>query len=267
MPVEGLETIAPARPAAPYVGGKKLLSRRIAATIAEIPHAIYAEPFVGLGGVFLRRSLKPRSEVINDASGDVANLFRILQRHYPQFLDTLKFGITSRREFERLKASDPSTLTDLERAGRFLYLQTTAFGGKATGRNFGVDVGGRGGFDVTRLGPLLERIWERLADVTIEQLDFETFLGRYDRPETLFYCDPPYWGSEGYYGPELFRREDFERLAAALRRLRGRFLLSINDRPEVRALFDWARLEPIDLTYGLASGATAARELLIADTR
>ena len=68
--------------------------------------------------------------MINDRNGEVANLFRILQRHYPQFLDTLRWQLTGRREFNRLKASDPAALTDLERAGRFLYLQRTAFGGK-----------------------------------------------------------------------------------------------------------------------------------------
>jgi D12 class N6 adenine-specific DNA methyltransferase len=88
------------------------------ARIAAVPHRTYAEPFVGMGGIFFRRRGRPKAEVINDRNGEVANLFRILQRHYPQFIDTLRYQITSRREFERLKASDPATLTDLERAGR-----------------------------------------------------------------------------------------------------------------------------------------------------
>ena len=123
-PVEATST-----PAA-YIGGKRNLSKRICALIEGIPHTTYAEAFVGMGGVFLKRRLAPKAEVINDFSGDVANLFRILQRHYPQFMDTLRFQVSGRREFERLKASDPSTLTDLERAARFLYLQRLAFGGK-----------------------------------------------------------------------------------------------------------------------------------------
>jgi DNA adenine methylase len=93
--------------------------------------------------------------VINDRSDEVANLFRILQRRYPQLVDTLRFQITSRREFDRLKASDPTTLTDLERAGRFLYLQRLAFGGKVAGRNFGVSVDSSSGFNLTTLEPLL----------------------------------------------------------------------------------------------------------------
>lgn len=127
-------------PVAPWLGGKRNLAKRLVKIISSVKHETYAEAFVGMGGVFLRRPYAPKCEVINDYSGDVANLFRILQRHYPQFLECLKFQITSRREFERLKRTDPSTLTDLERAARFLYLQKTAFGGKVTGQNFGVSL-------------------------------------------------------------------------------------------------------------------------------
>ncbi|MEO5337936.1 MAG: hypothetical protein H7841_13755, partial [Magnetospirillum sp. WYHS-4] len=67
-----------------------------------------------MGGIFFRRAVRPRAEVINDVSRDVVTLFRILQRHYPQFLDTLRFQITSRAEFARLVKTDPDTLTQLE---------------------------------------------------------------------------------------------------------------------------------------------------------
>jgi DNA adenine methylase len=69
----------------------------------------------------------------------VATFFRILQRHYVPFMDMLRWQVTSRAGFERLRRQDPSTLTDLERAARFLYLQKLSFGGKVSGRVFGVD--------------------------------------------------------------------------------------------------------------------------------
>ncbi|RCW77683.1 D12 class N6 adenine-specific DNA methyltransferase [Paracoccus lutimaris] len=122
--------ITPTAPVAPWLGGKRNLARRICAIIDATPCVTYAEPFVGMGGIFLRRTSRPRAEVINDRGRDIANLFRILQRHYPQFLDTLRFQLTTRAEFERLVQVAPDTLTDLERAARFLYLQRTAFGGK-----------------------------------------------------------------------------------------------------------------------------------------
>ena len=177
----------------------------------------------------------------------------------------LRWQITGRTEFERLVATDPGTLTDLERAARFFFLQRTAFGGKVSGRNFGVSPAAPARFDITRLGPMLEDVHQRLAGVVIECLPYHDFIKRYDRPATLFYLDPPYWGSESEYGKELFERADFERLAALLKALKGQFILSLNDRPEVRALFDGFSIETVETTYSIPGGRRAkrARELII----
>lgn len=239
----------PVSPPAAYLGGKKQLAARIASMLEQIPHSLYAEPFVGMGGVFLRRSLIPKTEVINDRSGDVITLFRILQRHYPQFMEVMKFQLTSRREFERLAATDPSTLTDLERAARFLYLQRLAFGGKITGRSFGVDTMGPARFNIGRLGILLEEVHERLSGVVIENLDWRDFIDRYDRPGALFYLDPPYFGNEGDYGRQAFTRDRFTEMADHLGKIKGRFLISLNDRPEVREIFSAFRIARVELTY------------------
>lgn len=198
------------------------------------------------------------------ASRDVATFFRVLQRHYLAFVEMMRFQLTTRAEFERLIRTDPATLTDLERAARFFYLQRTAFGGKVAGRTFGVSTERAARFDITRLAPMIEDVHERLAGVTIECLDFREFLARYDRAGTLFYLDPPYWGSEGDYGKALFRREDFADLAASLRGLKGRFILSLNDRPEVREIFSDFKRRRVATTYGISRGhATPAAELLI----
>ena len=93
-----MSEIQPIRPIAPYLGGKKNLAKRICAIIDRDTHETYAEPFVGMGGIFLRRTRRPRGEVINDRGRDISNLFRILQRHYPQFLDTLRFQLTTRAD-------------------------------------------------------------------------------------------------------------------------------------------------------------------------
>lgn len=247
-----LQPVAPVSPAAPYIGGKRLLSKTIIKKIAGIEHDGYAEPFVGMGGIFLRRTMQPRMEAINDISGDVANLFRILQRHYPQFMEVLRFQITSRREYERLQRTDPTTLTDLERAARFLYLQRLAFGGKVSGRNFGINRSGGARFNLLKLAPLLEDIHERLAGVVIECLPWRTFIERYDRPGMLFYLDPPYWGSEGDYGKDAFSRDEFAAMAAALKTLRGRFILSLNAVPGVFETFKDFEIEEVDCTYTVA---------------
>lgn len=255
-----LETVTPVLPVAPWLGGKRNLSKRICAILDTIPCETYAEGFIGMGGIFLRRSSRPRAEVINDAGRDVANLFRILQRHYPQFLDVLKFQLTTRVEFNRLVDTNPDTLTDLERAARFLYLQRTAFGGKVSGRNFGVSVGRPGRFNLTTLEPMLEDLHSRLSGVVIECLDFEAFIRRYDSPGTLFYLDPPYWGTEGVYGKHLFTRQDFQRLSDVLTGIKGRFLMSINDVPEIREIFGWAAMDAVTTSYTVGKQAESRGE-------
>lgn len=132
-----LSPVRPVSPAAGYQGGKRNLARRICALIDRTPHDGYAEPFVGMGGIFLRRSTRAKVEAINDISADVANFFRVLQEHYPYFLDMLRWRVASRAEFERLKALPPERLTDLQRAARFLYLQRLASAGKCRGAILG----------------------------------------------------------------------------------------------------------------------------------
>jgi DNA adenine methylase len=260
--------VRPVSPPASYIGGKKQLAQRLASIIEQIPHTLYAEPFVGMGGVFFRRRLAPKAEVINDISGDVATLFRILQRHYPQFMETMKFQISSRKEFERLIACDPDTLTDLERAGRFLYLQKLAFGGKVKGRTFGVDTTGPARFNINRLGPILEEVHERLAGVVIERLPWDAFIDRYDTSATLFYLDPLYYGCETDYGKDVFSRADFIRIATRLQTIKGRFVLSLNDRPEVREIFNDFRICDVPLTYTIAGGeGKPVSEVIILDRK
>ena len=254
----------PVRPAFPYIGGKRFLARTIIDAIAEIPHELYAEPFVGAGGVFLRRPEPARVEIINDRSRDVATVFRVLQRHEQAFLDTLKWQLSTRADFERLVRTDADTLTDLERAARFLYLQRLGMAAKVDGRNFGVTRTGGARFNLNRLVPILEEVHERLASVVIECLNYDEFLLRYDRPGALFYLDPPYYGCERYYGRDLFARSDFSRLAEVLRRLRGRFLLSINDVPEIRDIFaGFAQREVTSLYTAGQARHTQVTELLI----
>jgi DNA adenine methylase len=255
MDHDTFRTVQAVHPPAPYIGGKRQLAATIVALIEEIPHTTHAEPFIGMGGVFLRRSRVPRAEVINDISGDVTTFFRILQRHYQPFMDLMRFQLASRREFERLAATEPATLTDLERAARFLYLQRLAFGGKVAGRTFGVSIESPARFDVTKLGPLLADVAARLSGVIIENLPFADLIKRYDAPETLFYLDPPYWGSENDYGTGAFTRADFRRLAEILAGIAGKFVLSINDTPEVRSIFAGFDMAEVDLTYSISRGA------------
>jgi DNA adenine methylase len=248
------------------VGGKRSLSSQLVERISTIAHERYIEPFVGMGGIFFRRRHKPKMEVINDINRDVVNLFRLLQRHYQQLLDVLKWQLCSRAEFERLLQVEPETLTDLERAARFLYLQRGGFGGKVVGQTFGISYSAGARFDLTKLVPMLEDVHERLAGVIIERLPYATCIQRYDsRPGSLFYLDPPYWGCTDMYGKDVFAPADFQQLRDVLAGIQGRFILSLNDVPEVREIFAGFTIEAVQLNYRLSGKSTPAKEVIISN--
>jgi DNA adenine methylase len=216
-----------------------------------------------MGGVFLRRTARPKKEVINDINTDVVLVFRWLQRHYQQVLDVLKWQICSRADFERLVSTDPETLTELERVARFIYLQRTSFGGKVIGQNYGVSLPNRARFDLTKLVPMLEDVHERLCGVDIERLPYADFIAKYDTPGTLFYLDPPYYGGENDYGRGVFNRSDYAALRSLLNGIKGRFIMSINDVPAIRETFDGLEMEEVGLNYRISGGVTPARELIM----
>lgn len=247
-----------ARPLAPYIGGKRNLARRLCGLIDATPHRTYVEPFVGMGGVFLRRSTPAPVEVINDISRDVANLFRVVRRHYEPLVAELELLVASRDEFERLRRIDPDTLTDIERAARFLYLQRLAFGGKVMGRHFGVDCRTPARFNYAKLRAEIRALGERMAPVTVERLPYAELIRRYDSPETLFYLDPPYWGCESDYGTDVFGRADFAQLADQLAGIAGRFILSINATAGAREVFGRFDVEDVATTYTLSTAASGA---------
>ena len=264
-----LEPVDPAEPIAPWVGGKRLLAKRIAARIAAVPHRCYAEPFVGMGGVFLRRTAKPASEVINDINGDIVNLYRIVREHPDELARQFDWALASRGEFQRLVETPSASLTDVQRAARFAYLQMLCFGGKParTRGDYGTTAPHYGPrMRAERAKRLFAAAHRRLQRVHLECMDWAEFVERYDRPSTLFYVDPPYWGHERDYGRGIFDRDDFTRMREVLGALEGRFILSLNDRPEVREVFGAFDIEPVTTSYSAnARAARKAAELLISN--
>jgi DNA adenine methylase len=250
----------------PWLGGKRRLANLIAGHLERLPHACYVEPFAGAGHVFFRKS-PAAGDVLADRNAELMVLYRVLQRHVEEFLRCFRWALVSRAEFERQKTARPDTLTDVQRAVRFYYLQKLAFGGRAVEQSFGVDTLHRPRINLLRLEETLSAVHLRLAGVGLECLDWRACLARHDGPDTLFYLDPPYWGSEGDYGAGLFAREDFAALREALAALRGRFVLSLNDRPEVRALFGDFHLLPVQTLYTIHAriNTSQAAELLISN--
>jgi DNA adenine methylase len=205
-----------------------------------------------------------RTEVLNDLNEDVVNYLRVCQLHHPELRRCLRFSVSSRRLFELYRRQSPATLTDIQRAMRFFYLQSTSFAGRVIGTAYGINrnprtlLGGRG------LSRLLHRTARRLERVQLECRPYEKVLRRFDREDTFFYCDPPYIGRRTY--PNKFGTADYERLAQRLSCLRARFMLSINDHPLARATFSQFACREITARYS-ASPKTRNRviELIFAN--
>ncbi|MEL6312119.1 MAG: DNA adenine methylase, partial [Pseudomonadota bacterium] len=98
----------------------------------------------------------------------------------------------------------------------------------------------------------------------LENLPWTELVRRYDHDGALFYLDPPYYGTERYYGRDLFPREEFDVMREALDGLKGKFILSINDCPETRSLFGHHHVVERQVTYSVSkSGSKDARELIV----
>jgi hypothetical protein len=121
-------------PLSGWLGGKSRLAARIIERMPE--HKCYVEPFAGAAWVLFRKQ-ESTVEVLNDINKEIITLYRCLQWHLEEFLRYFKWVLVSRDEFERLKRAVPDTLTDIQRAARFFYLQQSCYGGRVNNPTFG----------------------------------------------------------------------------------------------------------------------------------
>lgn len=251
----------PTPPLAGWIGGKSRLAKRIIERIPE--HTCYVEPFAGAAWILFR---KPPSkvEVLNDLQGDIVRVYRVIKHHPDELARQFDNTLISRAEFERLRATPPETLTDIQRAARFLYLVKFSFGGTAHKQVFGYSPTTKPRATSLSIMAKIQEASERLSAVTVENLPFSDCIARYDRANTFFYLDPPYYGCEKDYGPGLFERGDFAALAGQLAGIKGKFLLSLNDRPEIRNLFSSFRFQEVTASYCIGPRMKAP-ELLISN--
>jgi len=247
----------------PYIGGKNRLATKIVALFPE--HTTYVEAFAGGAQVFFRKQ-PSKVEVLNDKDYEVTNFFRCCQSHYEELVRYLKFTVASRQWFDLLNSTDPNTLTDIQKAARFFYIRKNAYGGLVVKPHFHYGVTQPSNFNPERIRKAIEETHKRLARVQIESLPYEVVLQKYDRPTTFFYLDPPYWDRKLY--KFNFKEDDFRAMQQRLAGLKGKFILSLDDHPKVREVFEAFHMERTEIHY-TAQRETGARfgELLIMNFR
>jgi DNA adenine methylase len=199
----------------------------------------YCEPFGGSAAVLLNRE-PAEVETYNDIDGEVANFFRVLRDKKDELICQIGLTPFSREEFRlAIETNGQNELvSDLERARRFFVRARQVRTGLAQTATVGrwanclkTSRAGMAGAVSRWLGSVegLEHIATRLLRVQIENDDALKVIKRYDSPETLFYCDPPYphdsRGDKNAYQYEM-TDEDHIKLAILLNKVRGKVALS-----------------------------------------
>jgi DNA adenine methylase len=213
-----------------WIGGKKLLRKKI---LEQFPdqesYDRYIEVFGGAGWLLFSRDKHAPMEVFNDVNGELINLYRIVKYHPEALQKELEWLLMSREQFFNELNRNTRGMTDIQRAARFFCMIKESFG--ADCKSFGVRTR-----NMQKAVDYLKEVSDRLNRVVIENQDFERLIKTYDRPGALFYLDPPYYEAEKYY-PDRFNPEDHKRLLKCLGDLKGKFILSYNDCPQIRELY------------------------------
>ncbi len=250
---------AQAKPVIPWIGGKRRLADDLFPLFPE--HKCYVEAFAGAAALYFMKH-PAEVEVINDINGELVNLYRTIKHHLEEFVGQFKWALTSRQVYEWHKQEVPDTMTDIQRAARFFYLQRLAFGGKVDGQAFGTATTAAPRLNLLRIEEDLSAAHLRLSSTYVENLPWDKVIEKYDRQHTLHYLDSPYWQTGGY-GVD-FGFEHYERMAEMARSCDGRMIISINDRPDIRRAYDGLHMKQVGIEYTVGGGqGSEAQELII----
>lgn len=233
------------KPCFAYAGGKTQLLKHILPLIPE--HSRYVEPFAGGLAVLLAKK-QCKVEAINDLSSDLTTFYRVLRFHKDALIAELATLPNSREIFDETVRTEPTT--DLQRAARFFYLQTSSF--QSNRKYWGRGRDRNHGLDLRRHRKLLEDVSARLQGVYIENKDWLGVSQYWDSTDTFHFFDPPYiTGEASSY--DAFQREDMQLLADHAKTLKGKFIITTDDSEPCREIFADFEFQQVPIRYGSKS--------------
>lgn len=269
--------------------GNKSSILHILYAVFPMKYGRFIDVFGGSGSVLLGKPDVHPFEVYNDFDKNLVNLFRCMKERTMATVRELGFcNLNSREDFNAIRKffeqreeftdeylSEELLLTeltfpplqanelkelrtritkdhDVRRAAMFLKLLRYSYSSSC--KSFASQP-----FDIRKLFGLIKELENRMANVVVENQDFETLIKHYDRPDSFFYADPPYFSSEGMYEVG-FGWDDHVRLRDTLKGIKGKFLLSYNDCPEIRELYDGFSLLDFSRTHAMVQRYEAGRE-------
>jgi DNA adenine methylase len=229
----------------PWIGGKHYLAHKIVNALPDPAHYdTYVDLFGGGGSVLIARPPSwQHIEVYNDINQDLVNFWMHCRddvAHLQERLDSLPYSRALHYQYHASLYKEAAALPPLERAVRWFYVLRSSFNGRmdkerSNGWGMSVKKGTNHAHTYHSAIALFGALQQRFRDVQIDNLDFERAIGAYNRPRTLFYCDPPYIGTEGYH-QYPFTMADHERLAELLNASPAMIALSYYPHPQ---LSDW----------------------------
>ena len=245
-----------------WIGGKKS-SRDIIIPRFPLYYEKYIEVFGGGGWILFGKPPGNDFEVFNDYNSNISNLYTCVRDHSEELIERLRYVLNCREDFDRIKhiISEKAEIGDVKRTSEFYQLIRYSYAS-------GCDSFGGKPHSMWSNFPLIEQASRRLQKVIIENKDFEKLISAQDSEVSFFYCDPPYFTTEGYYNNVVFETADHERLRNSLKDITGKFLVSYNDCPEIRELYSgfemysYKRLNNIRQRF---DGGSMFSELLIAN--
>lgn len=268
--------------------GNKTAILNILYALFPLEYGRFIDVFGGSGSVLLGNPEICAFEVYNDFDRNLANLFRCMKERTMAVIRELGFcHLNSREDFiairrffeneqfydkyltEELKLTElmfpPPEAKDLKeiriritqdhdvrRAAMFLKLLRFSY--SSSGKSYASQP-----FDIRKLFGLIQELQDRMANVVVENQDFETLIKHYDRPDAFFYLDPPYFSTEDMYEVG-FGWDDHVRLRDTLKNIKGKFLLSYNDCTKIRELYNGFSMFDFSRVHSMAQRYEAGKE-------
>ena len=249
-----------------WMGGKSGSVKTILPLMPK--HKTYVETFCGGSWIYFAKE-KSKVEVLNDINGDLVNFYEVLRTQYDEFIHRFDYVIKSKELFleYRLTMSNKS-LSSLERAFRFYYINQNAFGGLVRYNLKGIcnspfagspDREAQSSFwDFSKL----KNSHDRIKETIVEHDDYKNIIKRYDRDYTLFFLDPPYECKSGKYNGETMF--DYNELLNQCRSIKGKFILTLNSGLEDK--FKEFYIIPNDVHYSIGcttDSSKAYKEIIV----
>ena len=229
----------------PRFGGKRLLANEIVDLFPpNYENMVYVEPFFGGGSIYFKKNKSNENyqEVINDLDKDIYIIMKGFKKYDGDKISNYINNTPNTKEYF-LKVKNDKPLSEYNKFLRTLYLIKNSYFGK-------MEAFGRKEKNKTNYE---NKYKDRLKNTIILNKDYKYVIKKYDSINTLFYLDPPYENSKNIYKDHFI---DYVELYNLLKKIKGKFILSINYNKEFITLFKGFKHKIVTTKYTNFQGGT-----------